>query len=104
MRIVLDPPSVLVEKRLAEPAVAKVLEDAAVSVVGRGGSVVVESAAPPGGDLTAAAADADPAALEKEHLTHRVAADERVKKMMELFGGEIADVKRDDGSGRPKGR
>jgi hypothetical protein len=104
VRILLDPPSVVVEKRLAEPAVAKVLEEAAVSVVGRGGRVVVESAAPPGGDLTAAAAAADPAALEKEHLRHKVATDERVKKMMDLFGGEIADVKRDDGASRPKGR
>ncbi len=104
VRILLDPPSVVVEKRLAEPAVAKILEEAAVSVVGRGGRVVVESAAPPGGDLTAAAAAADPAALEKEHLRHKVATDERVKKMMDLFGGEIADVKRDDGASRPKGR
>ncbi len=60
--------------------------------------------APPGGDLTAAAAAADPASLEREHLRNKVATDERVKKMMELFGGEIADVKRDDGSARPKGR
>jgi DNA polymerase-3 subunit gamma/tau len=104
VRIVLDPPSVVVEKRLAEPAVAKILEEAAVLVVGRGGRAVVESATPPGGDLTAAAAAADPAALEKEHLRHKVATDERVKKMMDLFGGEIADIKRDDGASRPKGR
>jgi DNA polymerase-3 subunit gamma/tau len=104
VRILLDPPSTIVEKRLAEPAVARVLEDAALKVVGRGAKVVVENASPPGGDLTAAAAAADPATLEKEHLRHKVATDERVKKMMDLFGGEIADVKRDDGSGRPKGR
>lgn len=104
VRIVLDPPSVVIEKRLAEPAVAKVLADAAVSVLGKGGRVVVESVAPPGGDLTAAAAAADPAALEKEHLRHKVATDERVKKMMDLFGGEIADVRRDDGASRPKAR
>ena len=104
VRILLDPPSTIVEKRLAEPAVARVLEDAALKVVGRGAKVVVENASPPGGDLTAAAAAADPAALEQEHLRHKVASDERVKKMMDLFGGEIADVKRDDGSGRPKGR
>jgi len=104
VRIVLDPPSVVVEKRLGEPAVARVLEEAAVSVVGRGAKVVVENAAPPGGDLTAAAAAADPAALENEHLRHKVASDERVKKMMDLFGGEIADVRRDDGASRPKGR
>jgi DNA polymerase-3 subunit gamma/tau len=104
VRIVLDPPSVVMEKRLAEPAVAKVLEEAAIAVVGRGGCVVVEGVAPPGGDLTAAAAAADPAALEKEHLRHKVASDERVRKMMDLFGGEIADVKRDDGASRPKGR
>jgi hypothetical protein len=33
-----------------------------------------------------------------------VESDERVKKMMDMFGGEIAEVKRDDGSGRSKGR
>ncbi len=104
VRIFLDPPSTVVERRLAEAAVAKVLEDAAIAVLGRGARVVVESASPPGGDLTAAAAAADPAALEKEHLRHKVASDERVKKMMDMFGGEIADVKRDDGSGRPRGR
>jgi DNA polymerase III gamma/tau subunit len=104
VRILLDPPSTVVEKRLAEPAVAKVLEDAAISVVGRGAKVVVENAGPPGGDLTAAAAAADPAALEKEHLRNKVAGDDRVKKMMDMFGGEIADVKRDDGSGRSKAR
>jgi DNA polymerase-3 subunit gamma/tau len=104
VRILLDPPSKVVEKRLAEAAVAKVLEDAAIAVLGRGARVVVESASPPGGDLTAAAAAADPAALEKEHLLHKVETDERMKKMMDMFGGEIADVKRDDGSGRSKGR
>jgi hypothetical protein len=104
VRIFLDPPSKVVEKRLAESAVAKVLEEAAIAVLGRGARIVVESAAPPGGDLTAAAAAADPAALEKEHLRHKVASDDRVKKMMDMFGGEIADVKRDDGSGRSKGR
>ena len=104
VHVVLDPPNVVIERRLAEPAVTKVLEEAAQSVLGRGAKIVVESAAPPGGDLTAAAAEADPAALEKEHLRHKVATDERVKKMMDLFGGEIADVKRDDGSSRPKGR
>ncbi len=104
VRILLDPPSTIVEKRLAEPAVLRVLEDAALKVVGRGARVVVENASPPGGDLTAAAVAADPAALEQEHLRHKVASDERVKRMMDLFGGEIADVRRDDGSGRPKGR
>jgi len=104
VRILLDPPSTVVEKRLAEAAVAKVLEDAAISVLGRGARVVVENASPPGGDLTAAAAAADPATLEKEHLRHKVETDDRVRKMMDMFGGEIADVKRDDGAGRPKGR
>jgi DNA polymerase-3 subunit gamma/tau len=102
--VVLDPPSPVAERRLAEPAMAKVLEDAAVAVLGRGASVAVESASPPAGDLTAAAALADPEALEKERLKLKVASDERVKKMMDLFGGEIADVKRDGGPDRAKGR
>ena len=40
----------------------------------------------------------------KEHLKMKVATDERVKRMMDLFGGEIADVKRDGGPDRAKGR
>jgi DNA polymerase-3 subunit gamma/tau len=104
VRISLDPPSVVTERRLAEPAMAKVLEEAAVAVLGRGATVTVESVAPPAGDLTAAAAAADPEALEREHLKMKVATDERVKRMMDLFGGEIADVKRDGGPDRAKGR
>jgi DNA polymerase-3 subunit gamma/tau len=104
VRISLDPPSVVTEKRLAEPAMAKVLEEAAVAVLGRGARVAVESVSPPAGDLTAAAANADPRTLEKEHLRMKVATDERVKRMMDLFGGEIADVKRDGGPDRAKGR
>jgi DNA polymerase-3 subunit gamma/tau len=104
VRISLDPPSVVTERRLAESAMAKVLEEAAVAVLGRGATVTVESVAPPAGDLTAAAAAADPEALEREHLKMKVATDERVKRMMDLFGGEIADVKRDGGPDRAKGR
>jgi len=104
VRISLDPPSVVTERRLAESAMAKVLEEAAIAVLGRGATVTVESVAPPAGDLTAAAAAADPEALEREHLKMKVATDERVKRMMELFGGEIADVKRDGGPDRAKGR
>ncbi len=102
--VFLDPPSPVTERRLAEPAMAKVLEEAAVAVLGRGARVVVESVAPPAGDLTAAAANADPKVLEREHLKMKVETDERVKRMMDLFGGEIADVKRDGGPDRAKGR
>lgn len=97
IRIVLDPPSVLIERRLAEPAMAKVMNEAALAVLGRGSRVVVESAEPADGNLTAAAAAADPAVLEKEHLKKTVLADDRVRRMLDLFGGEIADVRRDDG-------
>jgi len=102
--VFLDPPSAVTERRLAEPAMAKVLEEAAVAVLGRGARVAVESVSPPAGDLTAAAANADPETLEREHLKMKVATDERVKRMMDLFGGEIADVKRDGGPDRAKGR
>ena len=102
--ISLDPPSIVTEKRLAEPAMAKVLEEAAIAVLGKGAKVTVEGVAPPAGDLTAAAAVADPKTLETEHLKMKVATDERVKRMMDLFGGEIADVKRDGGPDRAKGR
>ena len=102
--ISLDPPSIVTEKRLAEPAMAKVLEEAAIAILGKGAKVTVEGVSPPAGDLTAAAAVADPRTLEREHLKMKVATDERVKRMMDLFGGEIADVKRDGGPDRAKGR
>lgn len=97
VRIVLDPPNPVLEKRLAEGPIRKFLVEAAVAVFGKTAEVVVESGEPDGGDLTQAAATADPRALEKEHLRRRVAGDERVKKILDLFGGEIADVRRDEG-------
>jgi hypothetical protein len=58
--------------------------------------VTVESGEPAGGDLTAAAATADPGKLERENLKNRAAADERVRRILDLFDGEIADVKPDE--------
>jgi len=96
VRLVLDPPSPPLAKRLGEPAMKKVLDEAALTVLGSKAAVVVESAEPAGGDLTAAAASADPEVLERENLRKRAAADERVRKILDLFGGEIADVKPDE--------
>jgi DNA polymerase-3 subunit gamma/tau len=96
VRLVLDPPSPPLAKRLAEPSVKRILEESAVAVFGAKATVVVESAEPVGGDLTAAAAAADPEKLERENLKKRAAADERVRKLLDLFGGEIADVKPDE--------
>ncbi len=96
VRLVLDPPSPPLAKRLGEPAMKKVLDEAALAVLGSKARVTVESAEPAGGDLTAAAATADPGRLERENLKNRAAADERVRKILDLFGGEIADVKPDE--------
>ncbi len=96
VRIVLDLPSPEIEKRLGEPSVRKVLEEAAAALLGKRAEVSVEGAMPPAGDLTAAAAAADPAALEKQNLRRRVAQDEKMKKVIDLFGGEIVEVRRDD--------
>ena len=74
----------------------KVLEGAAVAALGAKAAVTVESAEPAGGDLNAAAAAADPAKLERENLKKRAAADERVRKILDMFDGEIADVKPDE--------
>ena len=96
VKIVFDPPSPDTEKRLAEPVLRKVLEEAAGALLGKRAEVVVESAMPPAGDLTAAAAAADPATLERENLRKRASQDDKMKKVLDLFGGEIVDVKRDD--------
>jgi DNA polymerase-3 subunit gamma/tau len=96
VRLILDPPSPPLAKRLGEPAMKKVLDEAALAVLGPRARVTVESAEPAGGDLTAAAATADPGKLERENLKNRAAADERVRKILDLFDGEIADVKPDE--------
>jgi DNA polymerase-3 subunit gamma/tau len=96
IRLVLDPPSPPLARRLAEPAMKKVLDEAAIAVLGPKARVAMESAEPAGGDLTAAAATADPEKVERENLKKRAAADERVRKILDLFDGEIADVKPDE--------
>ncbi|MBK9968438.1 MAG: DNA polymerase III subunit gamma/tau [Holophagales bacterium] len=96
VRLVLDPPSPPLARRLGEPAMKKVLDEAAVAVLGSKARVTVESAEPAGGDLTAAAASADPGKVERENLKNRAAADEKVRKILDLFDGEIADVKPDE--------
>jgi DNA polymerase-3 subunit gamma/tau len=96
VRLVLDPPSPPLAKRLGEAAMKKVLDEAAAAVLGPKSSVTVESAEPAGGDLTAAAATADPEKLERENLKKRAAADERVRKVLDLFDGEIAEVRPDE--------
>ncbi len=96
VRLVLDPPSPPLAKRLAEPSMKKVLDEAAAAVLGPKARVEVESAEPAGGDLTAAAATADPEKLERENLKKRAAADDRVRKILDMFDGEIADVRPDE--------
>jgi len=49
VKIVLDPPSPEIEKRLAEPGLRKVLEEAAAALLGKRAEVVVEGAMPPAG-------------------------------------------------------
>jgi DNA polymerase III subunit gamma/tau len=97
IRIVLDPPNPILERRLAEPAVRKALDEAAAAIAGRGAAIAVEGAQPTGGDLTAAAAAADPKVLEKENLKKRAATDERMLKILDVFGGQIVDVRKDEG-------
>jgi len=94
VRIVVDPPNPALERRLGEAHMKKTLDEAAVVVFGRSATVSVEGASPARGDLTAAAANADPEKLERELLKQRVASDEHVRKMLDLFGGEITDVRR----------
>jgi len=96
VRLVLDPPSPPLARRLGEPAMKKVLDEAAAAILGPKARVVIESAEPAGGDLTAAAASADPGTIERENLRNRAAADDRVRKILDLFDGEIADVKPDE--------
>ncbi len=94
--LLVDPPNAVLEKRLSESSVKKVVEEAAAVVLGKGAKVKVEGAEPPGGDLVRAASTADPHVLEREHLRKKVEKDERVQKLLEMFGGEITEARRDD--------
>ncbi len=96
VRLVLDPPSPPLARRLGEPAMKKVLDEAALAVLGPKALVTIESAEPAGGDLTAAAAAADSGTVERENLRNRATSDERVRKILDLFDGEIAEVKPDE--------
>ena len=94
-RIVLDASAAGAEKRLLEPSMKRILDESAAAVLGRGASVVVE-----GAPVVATAAPAPgPEARERDALRARVASDERVKKMLDLFDGEITEVRADRGRG-----
>jgi len=95
--LVVDPPNASLERRLAEPGLGRTLEEAAVAALGRGATVRLEPAMPTGGDLSAEAASADPKALEKQHLRKKAEGDEKVRKALDLFGGAIVDVRKDEG-------
>ncbi|MCC6130813.1 MAG: DNA polymerase III subunit gamma/tau [Acidobacteria bacterium] len=95
LRLFLDPPNPVLERRLLEPAMRKVLDDAALAILGKGFRIQVESAEPAAGDLKSEAKNSDPASLEKEHLRRLAEKDERVQKILDLFDGEILEVRRD---------
>jgi DNA polymerase-3 subunit gamma/tau len=95
--LVLDPPDASLERRLAEPGVLRTLEEAAVASLGRGATVSLEAAMPAAGDLSAEAAAADPKTLEKQHLRKKAEDDEKFRRALDLFGGEIAEVRKDEG-------
>lgn len=95
--IAVDPPNPSLERRLGEPGVRKLLEEAALSALGRGAKVSLVAAMPAGGDLSVAAASADPRTLEQQHLRKKAESDEKLQKALELFGGRLAEVKKDEG-------
>jgi DNA polymerase-3 subunit gamma/tau len=95
IRFYLDPPNPVLERRLGESSMKKILEEAATAVLGKGYRITIESAEPAAGDLKSAASASDPATLEKEHLRKLAEKDERVQKILDLFDGELLDVRRD---------
>ncbi|MBL8113708.1 MAG: DNA polymerase III subunit gamma/tau [Acidobacteria bacterium] len=80
--------------RLREPNMGKVLEKAAVSILGKAARVAIvipEAAAP------ADVKKADPKAVAKAELTKEVESDAALRRVRDLFGAEVVDIKRDGG-------
>ncbi len=84
------------KEALEEPATRKLLAEAAREAFGRPLKIALKTGPPADGDLGQAARDVDPGALSRERASSRVEADPVVRSALELFRGELTEVKEEE--------
>jgi len=84
------------KEALEEPATRKLLAEVAREAFGQPLKVVLKTGPPADGDLGQAARDVDPGALSRERASSRVEADPVVRSALELFRGELTEVKEEE--------
>lgn len=78
---------------LQRPEAARLLAEAAREAFGRPLAVRLVTGPPANGDLAAAAREVPPQVLSRERASNRAQEDPMVQKAMELFRGEVVEVK-----------
>ncbi len=84
------------KEALEEPASKKLLADVAREAFGRPLRVVLRTGPPRDGDLGKAARDVPRATLARERASSRAETDPVVRSALELFRGELTDVKEEE--------
>jgi DNA polymerase-3 subunit gamma/tau len=84
------------KEALEEPASKKLLSDVAREAFGRSLRVVLKTGPPLDGDLGKAARDVPRATLARERASSRAETDPVVRSALELFRGELTEVKEEE--------
>jgi DNA polymerase III subunit gamma/tau len=84
------------KEALEEPATRKLLSDVAREAFGRPLKIVLKTGPPADGDLGKAAREVPREALSRERASSRVETDPVVRSALELFRGELTEVKEEE--------
>jgi len=84
------------KESLEEPATRKVLAEVAREAVGRPLKVVLRTGPPADGDLGQAAREVPREALSRERASNKAETDPVVRSALELFRGELTEVKEEE--------
>ncbi len=84
------------KEALEEPPVRKLLTEVAREAFGRSLRVVLKTGPPADGDLGQAAREVPREAISREHASNRAETDPVVRSALELFRGELTEVKEEE--------
>jgi DNA polymerase III gamma/tau subunit len=84
------------KEALEEHAAKKLLGDAAREAFGRSLRIVLKTGPPADGDLGKAAREVPRATISRERASSRAAEDPMVRSAMELFHGELTEIKEEE--------
>ena len=84
------------KEALEEPATRKLLTDIAREAFGRPLRIALRTGPPLDGDLGKAAREVAPATIARERASSRAESDPVVRSALELFRGELTEVKEED--------